>query len=72
MRLFFIDKMEFFRVKLTIVVVTAIILACWLSEAEATFRKPPFNGSIFGKRGTVTAGNYFVDLVQCIFKFAAF
>ncbi|XP_046683242.1 neuropeptide SIFamide [Homalodisca vitripennis] len=31
-----------------LVLVAAVLLVC--SLAEATYRKPPFNGSIFGKR----------------------
>lgn len=49
-------KMQLAHVKLAIFVVAALALAFWCTEAEATYRKPPFNGSIFGKRGTVTAG----------------
>lgn len=41
-------------------VVAAIVLVLVLTlfiETEATYRKPPFNGSIFGKRSsTVTQG----------------
>nr|C0HKV8.1 RecName: Full=Neuropeptide SIFamide; Short=SIFa; AltName: Full=TYRKPPFNGSIF-amide; Flags: Precursor [Agrotis ipsilon] len=29
------------------------IVMCIIHKAEGTYRKPPFNGSIFGKRGVV-------------------
>ncbi|XP_075988429.1 neuropeptide SIFamide-like [Anticarsia gemmatalis] len=34
------------------VCVIAVVL-CLLDGTDATYRKPPFNGSIFGKRGVV-------------------
>lgn len=38
-----------------IVVVAIVVFAFAVSYSEAAYRKPPFNGSIFGKRGsTVT------------------
>lgn len=37
-------------------VLFTIMFVVLFSETEATYRKPPFNGSIFGKRGS-TAGN---------------
>ncbi|KAJ3637447.1 hypothetical protein MTP99_000904 [Tenebrio molitor] len=37
--------------KFLTVCIVATFLASWLVMAEATYRKPPFNGSIFGKRG---------------------
>lgn len=37
-------------------VVAAVILTCCLVETEATYRKPPFNGSIFGKRAPPSLG----------------
>ncbi|XP_050315714.1 neuropeptide SIFamide [Anthonomus grandis grandis] len=41
---------------------SALLLACLvllvLTPAEATYRKPPFNGSIFGKRAGLAAVEY--------------
>ncbi|RZC40201.1 hypothetical protein BDFB_008940 [Asbolus verrucosus] len=37
--------------RLLTICVVAMIFSSWLVVAEATYRKPPFNGSIFGKRG---------------------
>ncbi|XP_044265653.1 neuropeptide SIFamide [Tribolium madens] len=37
--------------KVLTVCIVVIILASWIEMTEATYRKPPFNGSIFGKRG---------------------
>ncbi|XP_017837343.2 neuropeptide SIFamide, partial [Drosophila busckii] len=35
---------------LTLLLVTIIVAAILLRSSEAAYRKPPFNGSIFGKR----------------------
>lgn len=46
---------------LSILMATVMILVIFSEISEATYRKPPFNGSIFGKRGS-TVGmfiNYF-------------
>ncbi|XP_065167928.1 neuropeptide SIFamide [Atheta coriaria] len=37
--------------KVFLVIAFALLIAGMLDQAEATYRKPPFNGSIFGKRG---------------------
>ncbi|ERL92324.1 FMRFamide-related neuropeptides [Dendroctonus ponderosae] len=41
--------LKVFYTKLAIVLIASTILLM-MSPANATFRKPPFNGSIFGKR----------------------
>lgn len=38
--------------KYVIVFVIALVLVNLMQSVEGTYRKPPFNGSIFGKRGT--------------------
>lgn len=39
-----------------VVIIGIVVLAlCLLQAADANYRKPPFNGSIFGKRGNVGA-----------------
>ncbi|XP_019881334.1 neuropeptide SIFamide [Aethina tumida] len=38
--------------KATAIVIFALAIICCLTFSEATYRKPPFNGSIFGKRGS--------------------
>ncbi|CAK1593436.1 unnamed protein product [Parnassius mnemosyne] len=30
-----------------------IVIICLITPNEANYRKPPFNGSIFGKRGNI-------------------
>lgn len=37
---------------LSILMATVMILVIFSEITEATYRKPPFNGSIFGKRGS--------------------
>ncbi|KAJ3649200.1 hypothetical protein Zmor_020955 [Zophobas morio] len=46
--------MHFSFAKLLTICTLALILASWLVPSEATYRKPPFNGSIFGKRGATS------------------
>lgn len=48
---------KFLFTKLAIVLIAATLLFV-LSPSQATYRKPPFNGSIFGKRSGVTGGKY--------------
>ncbi|GLV39630.1 SIFamide [Carabus blaptoides fortunei] len=33
-------------------ILLTIVFAALVNQSEATYRKPPFNGSIFGKRGS--------------------
>lgn len=52
------------RAKLIVLLVVATIMLA-LSPASATYRKPPFNGSIFGKRsGTIVNGGKFSFILQ--------
>ncbi|KAG6459095.1 neuropeptide SIFamide [Manduca sexta] len=39
--------------RVIIAVLMFAVALCILETAEANYRKPPFNGSIFGKRGNV-------------------
>lgn len=54
-RLFLCSKMVFAYIRTATFVLVAVVFISWFMGAEGTYRKPPFNGSIFGKRG-VTAG----------------
>ncbi|GJQ87296.1 hypothetical protein Trydic_g14320, partial [Trypoxylus dichotomus] len=45
-------KMKTVTFKYFTLFVIAIVLMNFMQYAESTYRKPPFNGSIFGKRGT--------------------
>ncbi|KAF2895516.1 hypothetical protein ILUMI_10664 [Ignelater luminosus] len=46
--------MVFAYIRTATFVLVAVVFISWFMGAEGTYRKPPFNGSIFGKRG-VTA-----------------
>lgn len=50
---------------LSILMATVMILLTFSEITEATYRKPPFNGSIFGKRGS-NVGRFFVLLYVMI------
>ena len=39
-----------------VLVVALVALVLLAPDAEAGYRKPTFNGSIFGKRAAITAG----------------
>jgi len=41
------------RFTLTLLLVTILVSAILLGSSEAAYRKPPFNGSIFGKRNSL-------------------
>lgn len=41
------------RCTITLLLVTIIVAAILLRSSEAAYRKPPFNGSIFGKRNAL-------------------
>jgi len=41
------------RFTLTLLLVTILVAAILLGSSEAAYRKPPFNGSIFGKRNSL-------------------
>ncbi|EDV57030.1 neuropeptide SIFamide [Drosophila erecta] len=41
------------RFALTLLLVTILVTAILLGSSEAAYRKPPFNGSIFGKRNSL-------------------
>lgn len=41
------------RFTFAILVIAFIIAVVMLQSSEAAYRKPPFNGSIFGKRNSV-------------------
>ncbi|EDW61556.2 neuropeptide SIFamide [Drosophila virilis] len=45
------------RCTLTLLLVTIIVAAILLHSSEAAYRKPPFNGSIFGKRNALDYDN---------------
>ncbi|XP_077292439.1 uncharacterized protein LOC143915605 [Arctopsyche grandis] len=55
-RFFYLNKTTMFADRIMLKTTVCLLLVALLvltlsSEAEATYRKPPFNGSIFGKRG---------------------
>lgn len=54
---FIFQNMHSSYAKIIAAVIAVIALTCLFTESEGTYRKPPFNGSIFGKRGS-TSGNY--------------
>ncbi|XP_049882431.1 neuropeptide SIFamide-like [Pectinophora gossypiella] len=39
--------------RVTLAFCVLAVVFCVIIEGEANYRKPPFNGSIFGKRGNV-------------------
>ena len=41
------------RFSVFVIVVAFIMAVVMLNTSEAAYRKPPFNGSIFGKRNSV-------------------
>ncbi|KAB0805218.1 hypothetical protein PPYR_02188 [Photinus pyralis] len=43
--------MHFSYLKIVTAMTVVLLVLTLLSMTEATYRKPPFNGSIFGKRG---------------------
>ncbi|KAF5274122.1 hypothetical protein FQR65_LT04520 [Abscondita terminalis] len=47
-------KMNFKFANVMAIAVIAILVVTFVSMTEATYRKPPFNGSIFGKRGVTS------------------
>lgn len=48
------------RFTVCIIVIAFIMAVVMLNSSEAAYRKPPFNGSIFGKRNSV--GKYFIKI----------
>lgn len=43
-------SMYFTSEKIMVVLLLAVTFSVFLSTTDAAYRKPPFNGSIFGKR----------------------
>ncbi|KAI9578100.1 neuropeptide SIFamide [Glossina fuscipes] len=45
------------RSSMAFIVILSVMAAVMLTSTEAAYRKPPFNGSIFGKRNNVEYDN---------------
>ncbi|KAI8441587.1 hypothetical protein MSG28_015162 [Choristoneura fumiferana] len=45
------------KMRSIIIICFFTIVMCALRSSEASYRKPPFNGSIFGKRGNMLVDN---------------
>jgi len=54
-----------FRLILTL----AVIMVAFVISANAAYKKPPFNGSIFGKRSNTVTGKYLYKIFITKFNF---
>jgi len=45
-------------VSIRLILTLAVIMVAFVISANAAYKKPPFNGSIFGKRSNTVTGKY--------------
>jgi len=45
-------------VSIRLILALAVIMVAFVISANAAYKKPPFNGSIFGKRSNTVTGKY--------------
>lgn len=55
-----------------LVVAMVAVLFILTISVDAAYRKPPFNGSIFGKRSNTITGNFKIYYYKYIIKFSNF
>ncbi|KAM7344690.1 neuropeptide SIFamide isoform 1-T2 [Cochliomyia hominivorax] len=53
------------RFSVCLIVIAFIMAVVMLNSSEAAYRKPPFNGSIFGKRNSVEYDNAKAVTAMC-------
>lgn len=58
--------MDSLHLKTATFVLLAFMVVVLFMGTEATYRKPPFNGSIFGKRGA-TAGTFKIPIFKKVY-----